>query len=571
MRIAIGAVVVIDSKTNSTLPDSRAATVYGRASPRRSDKTPHMRGPNMPMRLRLAHIQPTAPIDMPTPAIAVDANGSWMPPEAKAKKYATANTRRGRLAMGSARSIAPRSLAVTRAERLVEPAYTGSVPRGGPMPVMTDGSAAQLSAHGDVAFKRGRWRQALQSFAGVVQAVPGNLQVRFRVADALLNVGQRELALDVYKAIAWHAIKAGHPLLGLVASKMILLLEPSYEDTLLALAELYSKHSERLDPLAPTPALVLVGDEPAQSLADDDELLHIAAARAAATDGTLPYPEALPALPLFSYLEEDAFLATVEKLRLRRFADEEIVIREGEHGESFFIIADGDILVKRDIDDDDGGVTLAHLHRGSVFGEMSLISDEPRQASAVAKGDVDVLEMRRADLVVAAASRDGVSQALKSFTRERFLRNLTATHPFFSGLSREERHSVMESFRIVTFPMGLELIQEGARGPGLFLLLGGAASVSKQAGGERIHLATLRGADVCGEMSLLGDQPTTATVTADEDLEALFLATDDFKAVVREHPELMKYLASLTDERVRQNRALLHGRGLFEDDEHVMI
>lgn len=439
------------------------------------------------------------------------------------------------------------------------------------MPVMTDGSAAQLSAHGDVAFKRGRWRQALQSFAGVVQAVPGNLQVRFRVADALLNVGQRELALDVYKAIAWHAIKAGHPLLGLVASKMILLLEPSYEDTLLALAELYSKHSERLDPLAPTPALVLVGDEPAQSLADDDELLHIAAARAAATDGTLPYPEALPALPLFSYLEEDAFLATVEKLRLRRFADEEIVIREGEHGESFFIIADGDILVKRDIDDDDGGVTLAHLHRGSVFGEMSLISDEPRQASAVAKGDVDVLEMRRADLVVAAASRDGVSQALKSFTRERFLRNLTATHPFFSGLSREERHSVMESFRIVTFPMGLELIQEGARGPGLFLLLGGAASVSKQAGGERIHLATLRGADVCGEMSLLGDQPTTATVTADEDLEALFLATDDFKAVVREHPELMKYLASLTDERVRQNRALLHGRGLFEDDEHVMI
>ena len=33
----------------------------------------------------------------------------------------------------------------------------------------------------------------------------------------------------------------------------------------------------------------------------------------------------------------------------------------------------------------------------------------------------------------------------------------------------------------------------------------------------------------------------------------------------------MKYLASLTDERIRQNRALLHGRGLFEDDEHVMI
>ena len=434
-----------------------------------------------------------------------------------------------------------------------------------------EASAAQLFAQGDAAFKRGQWRAALQSFAGVVEAVPGNLRARFRVADALLNIGKRDLAIEVYKAIAWHAIKAGHPLLGLVATKMVLLLEPAYEDVLLVLAELYSKESDRVDALWEGPPLVQVGNEPARSLADDDELLDIAARRARTTEGTLAYPARLPSIPLFSFLEEDSFVSTLEKLRLRRFADDEIVIREGERGESFFMIADGDVLVKRDIDDDDGGVTLAHLHRGSVFGEMSLISDEPRQASVVAKGDVDVLEMRRSDLVVAAATLDGVSQALKSFTRERFLRNLTATHSFFSGLSREERHGVMESFRIVTFQQGMELIHEGGQGPGLFLLLGGSASVSKQAGRERVHLATLRGADVCGEMSLLGDQPTTATVTADEDLEALFLAHDDFKAVVREHPELMKYLASLTDERIRQNRALLHGRGLFEDDEHVMI
>lgn len=433
-------------------------------------------------------------------------------------------------------------------------------------------TAKSLFAQGDDAFKRGQWRAALQAFAGVVEACPGNLRTRFRIGDALLNVGRRELAIDVYKAIAWHAIKAGHPLLGLVATKMVLLLEPAYEDALLGLAELYSKDSDRVDGLWDGPALVNVGDEPARMLADDgDALLETAAKRAAACEGTLPYPPRLPSIPLFSFLDEDAFVSTLEKLRLRRFADDEIVIREGERGESFFMIADGDVLVKRDIDEDDGGITLAHLHRGSVFGEMALISDEPRQASVVAKGDVDVLEMRRSDLIVASAMRESVSGALKSFTRERFLRNLTATHAFFSGLSREERHGVMESFRIVTFQQGQELIHEGGQGPGLFLLLGGAASVSKQAGRERVHLATLRGADVCGEMSLLGDQPTTATVTADEDLEALFLAQDDFKAVVREHPELMKYLASLTDERIRQNRALLHGRGLFEDDEHVMI
>jgi CRP-like cAMP-binding protein len=129
----------------------------------------------------------------------------------------------------------------------------------------------------------------------------------------------------------------------------------------------------------------------------------------------------------------------------------------------------------------------------------------------------------------------------------------------------------MESFRVVTFPAGHELITEGAAGPGLFLLLGGIASVSKMASTERVHLATLRGADVCGEMSLLGGQPTVATVTAQEEIEVLFLAHEDFKDVVRAHPEVMKYLAGLTDERMRRNRAILHGRGLLEDDEHVMI
>jgi cAMP-dependent protein kinase regulator len=433
-------------------------------------------------------------------------------------------------------------------------------------------TAKSLFQQGDAAFKRGQWRAALQAFAGVIEASPGNMKARLRVADALLNTGRRDLAVDVYKAIATHAQRAGHPLLALVATKMVLLLEPTYEEVLGELASLYSRDSAQVDGLWDGPQLVVIGDEPAKALKlDDDALLVEAAKRAGAVEGTLPYPDRLPAIPLFSYFDEDAFVEVLLKLRLRRFADEEIIIREGERGESFFMVADGDVLVKRDIDDDDGGVTLAHLHRGSVFGEMALISDEPRQASVVAKGDVDVLEMRRSDLIVASAHVDGVSSALKSFTRERFLRNLTATHPFFSGLSREERHGVMESFRIVTFSTGQELIREGQLGPGLFLLLGGSASVSKSASGDRIHLATLRGGDVCGEMSLVGDQPTQANVTADEDLEALFLAHDEFKATVRRHPELMKYLASLTDERLRQNRALLHARGLLEDDEHVMI
>lgn len=432
-------------------------------------------------------------------------------------------------------------------------------------------TAVTLFDQADLAFKRGQWRPALAAFAGVVQACPEHFKARFRIADCLLNVGRRDLALEVYKSLAWHAIKSGQPLLGLVAVKMVILLEPAYEDILLVLAETYSSESDRVSPRHPRPEYPELTDAPATPLDLDGDDLIEEAARIALFDGThVEYPTKLPNIPLFSHLDEEAFVEVLGKLKLRRYADDEVIIRQGERGDSFFMIADGDVSIIRDIEND-GGVTFAHLPRGSVFGEKALISDEPRQASAVARGDVDVLELRRSDLVVAAAQLEGVTRALKAFTRERFLGNLTATHPFFTSLSKAERHRVMDLFVPVEYLPEQVLINEGEPGPGIFLLLAGTAEVSKIASGERVHLATLRAADLCGEMSLIHEQPTSATVTAKEPLEALFLSRRDFQEVVAAHPELIAYLSGINDERLRQNRAVLQAKGLLQDDEHIMI
>lgn len=430
-------------------------------------------------------------------------------------------------------------------------------------------TAFSLFDAGDLAFKRGQWKDALAAFGGVVEVCPDHFKARFRIADALLNLGERELALEAYKSLAWHAIKGGFPLLGLVAVKMLLLLEPAYEDILFVLAELYSKESDRIGDAGDAPPHPELTGVEAKPLAAGDDLVERAAKLAQLT-APAEYPRTLPTIPLFSHLDEDSFIGVLEKLRLRRYADEELIIRQGERGESFFIVAEGDVLIKRDIDQD-GGVTLAHLHRGAVFGEMSLISDEPRHASVVARGDVDVLEMPRADLVIAASRLESVTAALKQFTRERFLGNLTATHPFFTTLSRKERQRAMDRFETVGFEKGDALIHEGQPGPGLYLLLGGSAEVSKHVSGERVHLATLKAADLCGEMSLMGASQTTASVTAQAPLEALFLSRAGFDSVTQDHPDLLEYLAGLTDERLRQNRALLHAKGLLEDDERVMV
>ncbi len=437
-------------------------------------------------------------------------------------------------------------------------------------------TASSLLAVADEHFGLGRWRAALAAYAGVSAAVPGHLRARLRIGDALLNLAYQAQALEVYRTVAAIASRSGHPLVALVAVKLVQLLDPASDEIGAVVTERYAAGCPRLDALFVGPPPVAVGDEAATMLdVDGPTLVDDAYDIACRGRDTTPEASALPVVPLFSYLDEDAFAAVLGSIRLRRFSDEEVIVRQGDRSESFFMVADGEVSVERGRGDDDRGVVLARLRRGAVFGELALIADEPRQASVVAAGDVDVLEVRRADLVVAAAHHGGVSQALRQFTRERFLRNLTATHPFFQLLDKDDRHRVMEVTHVMTFKAGDVLIEEGRRGPGLFVLLGGQATVKKRLERgddvEFIHLATLRGGDLCGEMSMLTDAPTNATVTCSEELEALFLSRDAFKSVTAEHPELLRYLANLTDERLRHNRAMLVGRALLEDDEHVMI
>ncbi len=53
--------------------------------------------------------------------------------------------------------------------------------------------------------------------------------------------------------------------------------------------------------------------------------------------------------------------------------------KEGDAGLGFYLITEGRALVKHK------GKTLAKLGRGSFFGEMSLLDDQPRSADVVAE------------------------------------------------------------------------------------------------------------------------------------------------------------------------------------------
>ena len=69
---------------------------------------------------------------------------------------------------------------------------------------------------------------------------------------------------------------------------------------------------------------------------------------------------------------------------IREFKAGETIFREGDRGAEFFVIQRGRVRIVS------GNRLLETLHENEIFGEMALIDDSPRSATAVAETDIAV-------------------------------------------------------------------------------------------------------------------------------------------------------------------------------------
>jgi CRP/FNR family transcriptional regulator, cyclic AMP receptor protein len=127
--------------------------------------------------------------------------------------------------------------------------------------------------------------------------------------------------------------------------------------------------------------------------------------------------EALRKTVLFGNLSEPHLALLVSLTSLKEFSRGEVIFRQGDIGDTFYIIISGRIRISRQIPGM-GEEALAILNPGDYFGEMALLEEEERSADALVHEKAVLLSLTKRDLEdLLFVNKDVAYEVLWAFVR----------------------------------------------------------------------------------------------------------------------------------------------------------
>jgi hypothetical protein len=241
------------------------------------------------------------------------------------------------------------------------------------------------------------------------KARPRDGRLRLQLADTLVAAGRGREAVPLLREMADELAAEGFAAKAIAILKRIQKIDPGRVDVERRLASVIAgsarRESAAARPAAPAaaPGLPEFGME---EIAEGDPLA-----------GFEPRPA------LFPDFSNDELVAVMGGLRLVAYKAGDLVVSQGEPGDSLFLVTTG--TVKAWVRNREGRYVLVRrLGDGDFFGEISVLTGSPRTATVVAATPCELLELDRATLDGITAKHPRVREVLLRFYEQR-----TATSP----------------------------------------------------------------------------------------------------------------------------------------------
>jgi CRP-like cAMP-binding protein len=127
--------------------------------------------------------------------------------------------------------------------------------------------------------------------------------------------------------------------------------------------------------------------------------------------------ERLRAIELFAPLDDAALERLAARTRRLDFTAGEPIVRQGEAGDTVYVVHEGEVGVRVQVD---GSIAeVATLRPGQIFGEMALLTGEPRSASCTARTEVSCYVIDRAVFEALLAQHPDIAERLAAMLAAR--------------------------------------------------------------------------------------------------------------------------------------------------------
>jgi CRP-like cAMP-binding protein len=160
-------------------------------------------------------------------------------------------------------------------------------------------------------------------------------------------------------------------------------------------------------------------------------------------------------------------------VRTRHLDGGEILFHAGDAGDALYIVARGkvDVLSGAAADNHNGhvaGEKLAELGEGQAFGEMALLSGEPRTATIQSAAQTDLLEIGRQDFDTLLVKDHQLATAVERLSHERAIRNLSSG----AGNPTEWAKVASSNLEHLSRSEAQKMLVEAGNGAGMAIVLG---------------------------------------------------------------------------------------------------
>ena len=246
-------------------------------------------------------------------------------------------------------------------------------------------------------------------------------------------------------------------------------------------------------------------------------------------------------IPLFSVYGDEELLGLLETAEMESVGAGQVIFEQGTEGRNFYVVYNGRVRIVL-TDGSDKEVNLGVVAKGGYFGETSLITGKPRNASARAAADSVLLAIDRDAfdryLLATPEQRELFDKFIRFTSIHRFLKSCTD----FSAVPAKDLQELVNNFTAEFYKEGEVVFRQGTEGDRFYLIESGKVKVVRweEHGTEIINF--LREGAFFGEKALIEQAPRHADIVCLTDCHVFSLSKEAFDQAVRKTPKLRQVI-----------------------------